>query len=630
MKKVISVFLSVLLAFALPQSVFATNQTENNVEMVEGETVLSDIQPLKNEKYSFILHFSSQSKDMEAKVNCRWLYFEGSSMASYKKMIAEAESPSIRILKLGISTVNDMFLPDCILSEGQIILKVAFQEMDNDTKIYYANTVLELSKYPALNEMVESCKQTVSDETAEENQELLSTETWATQYAQPVMCSAQNMVASGEIRDFLYQEYGINRLSGAGDRYGLEAILGNTAFTTEGQIIKLVKGSGDNDTLYVVKKVRDPKSKEITSLGAKYELKKILEYNTAITFEMTCALNFMVTYKQADGSRDFYYSESGYYVSAKNVQLAIAMGGPLNQGYLKSCTFDHCEGKGEAYSPLKEALGLVAGEVAEKVMGDYAIVGDIFSLSSTTIANKNKKERLQNFQLPGENMSEKTRAIGSTYHGTPFISQLSHLRLSAVADLNESGASFIQFQALANFSWPSITLSGPVIEVPWDYSDNIYVDRQAPFINSNYNGCYVNKTVKAALDVAESDLDDKTPGKNVWLYSYHGLENQQWTFKHIEDGYYRISPVYAPDLSLTLNDAGFLMVETYTGRNAQRWRINRTLDGGIALITCHSKYYYQPIIPWSTNRIPENLIAYGVLPKDHVNKNNAYSWEKVN
>lgn len=630
MKKVISVFLSVLLAFALPQSVFATNQTENNVEMVEGETVLSDIQPLENEKYSFILHFSSQSKDMEAEVNCRWLYFEGSSMASYKKMIAEAESPSIRILNLGISTVNDMFLPDYVLSEGQIILKVAFQEMDSDTKIYYANTVLELSKYPALNEMVESCKQTVSDETAKENQELLSTETWATQYAQPVMRSAQNMVASGVSRDFLYQEYGINRLSGTGDRYGLENILGNTAFTTTGLITKVVEGSGNNDTLYVVYKYWHPIYKQTISLGAKYELKKILERNTAITFEMTCSLNFMVAYDPANGSRDFYYSESHCYVLAENVQLAIAMGGPLNQGYLKSCTFDHCEGKGEAFSPLKEALGLVVGEVAGKVMGDYAIVGDIFSLSISTIANENKKERLQNFQLPGENMSEKTRAIGSTYYGNPLINQLSSLRLSAVADLNGSGASFIQFQALANFIFPAAPHSGAEIQVPWDYSDNIYVDCQSPFINSGYNGCYVNKKVNAALDVAVSDLSDKAPGKNVWLYSHHGRENQQWTFTHIENGYYRISPVYAPDLSLTLNDDGYLMVETYTGRNAQRWRINRTLDGGIALITCHSKYYYQPIIPWSTNRIPENLIAYGVLPKNHVNKNAAYSWEKVN
>ncbi len=96
-----------------------------------------------------------------------------------------------------------------------------------------------------------------------------------------------------------------------------------------------------------------------------------------------------------------------------------------------------------------------------------------------------------------------------------------------------------------------------------------------------------------AVDATNFELSDNT---KVQLAVATGNSNQQWVFQQQSDGYYRISPLYNPQMSLTVNEKGDVVVSKELGTANQRWSVRKDSERTIILSPqYHSDQFLSPI-----------------------------------
>ncbi|MCF2709760.1 RICIN domain-containing protein [Bacteroides pyogenes] len=90
---------------------------------------------------------------------------------------------------------------------------------------------------------------------------------------------------------------------------------------------------------------------------------------------------------------------------------------------------------------------------------------------------------------------------------------------------------------------------------------------------------------KSAVDVAGAGTTD---GTSVILWHGNSAVNQKWIVTELDNGYYRLSPVYVPDqaLSAPLDSSATnqqLEIRTYKGELSQQWKIKSVGNGFFTL-----------------------------------------------
>lgn len=113
-----------------------------------------------------------------------------------------------------------------------------------------------------------------------------------------------------------------------------------------------------------------------------------------------------------------------------------------------------------------------------------------------------------------------------------------------------------------------------VAEIEWidgwpvaKYTPNVVVGED-PVVMFNKNSAKI-------IELQSGETDD---GTNVTLATEKGLETQQWVFTYLDNNYYRISPVSAPDKALEIQGGSTgrganVQISTYTSDDHQQWYI---------------------------------------------------------
>ncbi|MBR0575076.1 Ig-like domain-containing protein [Proteiniclasticum sp. BAD-10] len=105
----------------------------------------------------------------------------------------------------------------------------------------------------------------------------------------------------------------------------------------------------------------------------------------------------------------------------------------------------------------------------------------------------------------------------------------------------------------------------------------------------DYSGIYTINSKNSGLVMDVYDGGTKE-GTNIIQYSYHGMENQQWRFDSLGNGYYKITSVLNPEYSIDVFGGGDTMGNRviqyhYHGGTNQQWKILKNADGSISLMS---------------------------------------------
>lgn len=115
----------------------------------------------------------------------------------------------------------------------------------------------------------------------------------------------------------------------------------------------------------------------------------------------------------------------------------------------------------------------------------------------------------------------------------------------------------------------------------------------------NFNGLYTIKSQKSGLLMDIADMG-KEKGTNIIQWSSNGGLNQKWNFEQLENGYYKITSLLNPTLSLDVYGGGTaegtkVIQWPYHGGINQQWKVIENLDGSVTLmsrLSVENKTYY--------------------------------------
>lgn len=97
------------------------------------------------------------------------------------------------------------------------------------------------------------------------------------------------------------------------------------------------------------------------------------------------------------------------------------------------------------------------------------------------------------------------------------------------------------------------------------------------------------KHSRKALDVSDWRKDDTA---NVFQYSFHGGENQQWTIVKADEGYYFIFAKHSGKCldvaGASKNDSANVFQYSFHGGDNQQWEFKEAEDGFFHIINKHS------------------------------------------
>lgn len=105
----------------------------------------------------------------------------------------------------------------------------------------------------------------------------------------------------------------------------------------------------------------------------------------------------------------------------------------------------------------------------------------------------------------------------------------------------------------------------------------------------DFSGIYTIKSKNSGM-VMDVFGGGTTEGTNIIQYSFHGMENQQWKFESLNNGYYKITSVLNPEYSIDVYGGGDTMGNRviqyhYHGATNQQWKILENVDGSISLMS---------------------------------------------
>ncbi len=94
--------------------------------------------------------------------------------------------------------------------------------------------------------------------------------------------------------------------------------------------------------------------------------------------------------------------------------------------------------------------------------------------------------------------------------------------------------------------------------------------------------------------VLQLENADTVNGMNVAQYTETGDTSQHWNFSYIGNGYYKISPVLAPDKALEVEDCSTsdganIQIGKYEGKDCQHWYIANMGSGVYRIMASHSR-----------------------------------------
>lgn len=478
---------------AHPVNAYNGNRTDFNLNLTIEPYNIFDVKDVlaktlnfkKNEGYKFSACIKSDNAFETVSVECNFRKAKSQSLLYNNKLYACDIISNHKILEFVICENNDVLSSKHIVTDGNVLVKLAFVSNEKSC-VYYLRTIVSLAEYDVVKTLIDEA---VSVEEQGEIQKICNQEMWRAKFFKENVSNTRKkdskIEESTNIKNYIYKLTGdiyeaeiippnLMRTSISGDTYNIFATIPQEAVKYVGSECCTIKDVDGYPTATYYKDTMYDSGCYISLIAIWNLYPGMSDANNAdklIEFEFKKAYNALVCYYPNTNSIEVVYcNDDETYVVTSGTQIAINLVG-CQTAYIDKCSFEVCLGGADtgSVSFLDDALTVLdsskfTSRILGKLVGYVSNVNAVFSFLSDVadaITNYNYNKATHEYALYPE-CGLVVKQVGSTYsHVLGYKNAF--LKLRATLDnvnIYSNSAVYYQVQTnvLSNFAGVNETI----------------------------------------------------------------------------------------------------------------------------------------------------------------------------